>query len=273
MRKCEIASLSLIGAVIVVVGSTAPLQATSDTPASKLAVPTVGPPTKLAQSIDQDRLRNFLEQFRRSPDDQDREEQPEQLDQDNRDSVDEDEPDMERAEPGPTTRPPPARRATQPRQRARQAQPNTQTGQRSGTPSVRQETLARHNSLRARHCAPPLTWSGRLASIAQEWANRCVFEHRQGNLGENLAIGTSGAFPPASQVQSWYDEINSYDFARGQSREGQDIGHFTQVIWQRTTQVGCAVAACNGQDLLVCNYSPAGNLVGRYTQNVPRRCR
>jgi uncharacterized protein YkwD len=132
--------------------------------------------------------------------------------------------------------------------------------------------LTRHNSLRGRHCVPPLAWSKRLEAVAQEWANRCVFEHRTGNLGENLAIGTSGAFPPASQVQSWYDEINSYDFANGRSSDGQAVGHFTQIVWRGTKQVGCAVATCNGQDLLVCNYSPAGNVTGRYTQNVPVRC-
>lgn len=152
-------------------------------------------------------------------------------------------------------------------------QPATTPTQPAAGGSIRGEVLARHNQLRAQHCVPALAWSDRLAGIAQDWANRCVFEHRPGNLGENLAIGTSGAFPPASQVQSWYDEVSSYDYATGQSRDGQAIGHFTQVIWRATTQVGCAVASCNGQDLLVCNYSPAGNLTGAYRENVPQRCR
>jgi pathogenesis-related protein 1 len=169
---------------------------------------------------------------------------------------------------------PPAQTARQPaRQPAQPAQTERPSRADAGARSVRQETLTRHNSLRGRHCVPPLAWSNRLEAVAQEWANRCVFEHRTGNLGENLAMGTSGAFPPASHVQSWYYEINSYDFANGRSSDGQAVGHFTQIVWRGTNQVGCAVATCNGQDMLVCNYSPAGNVTGRYTQNVPVRCR
>ena len=227
---------------------------------------------KLAQLPDEDRLRRLFEQFRPNRDDEEiRDEQPREDDRDepvNRDNDIRDDrrtgrqPEERRARPvTPNVQPP--RRGVQARQN-RQVQPGR---------SVRQETLTRHNALRARHCVPALTWSNRLAGIAQDWANRCQFEHRQSNLGENLAIGTSGAFPPASQVQSWYDEINSYDFATGRSRDGQAVGHFTQVIWRGTRQVGCAVATCNGNDLLVCNYSPAGNVVGRYVQYVPRPCR
>ncbi len=142
-----------------------------------------------------------------------------------------------------------------------------------GGAGVRREALSTHNQLRAQHCVPALSWSNQLAATAQAWANRCVFEHSTNGLGENLAIGTSGAFSPASQIRSWYNEINDYDFANGRSRTGRAVGHFTQVVWRSTTQVGCGVATCQGQDLLVCNYARAGNVVGRYVENVPQRCR
>ena len=167
------------------------------------------------------------------------------------------------------------RNQTQPQGQNQNAgqQPATTPPQPAAAGSLQSQVLARHNQLRAQHCVPALGWSDRLAGIAQDWANRCVFEHRPGDLGENLAMGTSGAFPPASHVQRWYDEISSYDYASGRSRDGQPIGHFTQIVWRTTTLVGCAVATCNGQDLLVCNYSPAGNLTGTYRKNVPQRCR
>ena len=132
--------------------------------------------------------------------------------------------------------------------------------------------LTMHNRLRAQHCTPPLKWSQRLAGVAQAWAERCVFEHSSNDLGENLAAGTAGAFTAESFVQDWYSEVTSYDFATGQSTDGQAVGHFTQVIWAGTTELGCGIARCGGQDIFVCNYSPPGNYVGEEVANVPPRC-
>lgn len=133
-----------------------------------------------------------------------------------------------------------------------------------------QVVLAKHNALRALHCAPALRWDASLAATAQASANRCVFQHSKNGFGENLAMGTSGAYPPESQVQLWYDEFKNYDFAKPVF--GPNTGHFTQVVWRSTTAVGCGLAKCQGQDLLVCNYSPPGNYDGQYQQNVPQLC-
>jgi len=62
-------------------------------------------------------------------------------------------------------------------------------------------------------------------------------------------------------------EISAYDF--NSNAPSGDTGHFTQVIWASTKTVGCGLAQCNGNDLLVCNYSPAGNYDGQYQENVP----
>lgn len=133
-----------------------------------------------------------------------------------------------------------------------------------------QIALDTHNRLRAKHCVPPLAWSAQLAATAQQWANACDFSHSNNGLGENLAMGTSGAFPPGAQIQSWYDEIAKYTFAAGRFTSG--TGHFTQVVWRATTEVGCGVATCGGEDLLVCNYSPPGNFQGEFQENVPAPC-
>jgi glioma pathogenesis-related protein 2 len=127
------------------------------------------------------------------------------------------------------------------------------------------EVLSKHNALRAKHGVPALSWSGKLANTAQEWANKCVFEHSNNGLGENLAQGDG--FPPAQFVQDWYDEIGQYDFNNPGFSGG--TGHFTQVVWKDTKQVGCGIAQCDGGALLVCNYSPAGNMEGQYPDNVP----
>ena len=46
-----------------------------------------------------------------------------------------------------------------------------------------EQYLAAHNDFRAQHEANPLMWNDDLATKAQEWANRCIFEHSRGRLG------------------------------------------------------------------------------------------
>lgn len=126
------------------------------------------------------------------------------------------------------------------------------------------EALSTHNALRARHGVPALSWSGKLAGVAQDYANKCVFEHNNTGYGENLAQASS---PNVSgMINDWYSEISAYDFASG---TGNGTGHFTQVVWKSTKQVGCGMAQCSDGAILVCNYSPAGNLDGAYVENVP----
>ncbi|KAL4243480.1 hypothetical protein ABKN59_001155 [Abortiporus biennis] len=133
--------------------------------------------------------------------------------------------------------------------------------------------LSAHNSVRAQHGATALTWSDNLASKAQQWANGCVFQHSGGSLGpfgENLAAGTGSSYDIAAAVKSWTDEASQYDPNNPQP------SHFTQVVWKGTTQVGCAVQSCDGifdpsfgkAKFFVCEYSPQGNIIGEFAQNV-----
>lgn len=145
-------------------------------------------------------------------------------------------------------------------------------------PSSEAEALvAAHNQARAKHCADALTWSPKLAQIAQHWANSlrdqgCKFGHSGGQTGENLAAGTSGTLDPEAVVKMWYDEVALYRFPDGGF--SMKTGHFTQVVWRGTTQVGCGRSQCNGTDIWVCEYDPAGNWEGQYGENVlPTSCR
>jgi uncharacterized protein YkwD len=144
--------------------------------------------------------------------------------------------------------------------------------------SVAKEFLDAHNRLRAKHCAAPLTWSKKLADVAQKWANTlrdkgCVFGHSPGaKYGENLAAGTQGALDPTTTVDMWYDEIKLYKFPNGGF--SMQTGHFTQVVWRSTQQVGCGHVTCKGNDVYVCNYDPAGNWEGKYRSEVlPASCK
>jgi uncharacterized protein YkwD len=129
--------------------------------------------------------------------------------------------------------------------------------------------LDAHNAYRAKHCAPPLTWSTDIAAAAQRWANRCVFDHDRSNeLGENLAWGTRLSVREA--VSLWYDEVGGYNYA---APGFGSAGHFTQLVWRGSRQVGCGRAVCGADILFVCRYAPAGNFEGEYRQNVSPPCR
>jgi uncharacterized protein YkwD len=138
-------------------------------------------------------------------------------------------------------------------------------------PEIASQFVAAHARVRAKHCAPPLVWSTKLADVAQHWADtlrarHCAFEHSNGQYGENLAAGTIGVLDPAGTVDYWYSEIKDYKFPDGGF--SMRTGHFTQLVWKSTTQVGCGHAQCNGLDVWVCEYDPAGNVDGEYRDNV-----
>jgi len=136
--------------------------------------------------------------------------------------------------------------------------------------------LARHNQHRPRHCAPELAWSEEAARAAQAWAERlaheCTFKHSSSKYGENLWMGTAGAFGPEQVVDSWYSESKGYDYARpGFSMR---TGHFTQLVWRATRRLGCGTATCKGNQIWVCNYEPPGNVEGEFRENVlPTTCK
>lgn len=126
------------------------------------------------------------------------------------------------------------------------------------------ELLSRHNYWREQVGVGTLTWSSEVAAYAQEWADHlqsqdCSLEHRTDRLyGENLA----GGYGMSAQevVDMWASEKANYDY---ESNTCNGVcGHYTQVVWRGTTQIGCGMATCGGKEVWVCNYNPAGNYIG-----------
>jgi hypothetical protein len=107
--------------------------------------------------------------------------------------------------------------------------------------------------------------------VAQAWADQlaahdCAFEHSDTRYGENLAAGTAGSLDAAAVVGMWADEERAFDFRRG-GFSGR-TGHFTQLVWRETRELGCGTVTCDGLDVFVCNYDPPGNVDGGYRANV-----
>ncbi|CAO3693401.1 unnamed protein product [Rhizopus stolonifer] len=131
--------------------------------------------------------------------------------------------------------------------------------------------VSAHNKVRSKHHSPALKWNKTLASYAQKWSDGCVFEHSGGQYGENLALG----YPSwASAIDGWYSEVKDYNYNK--PGFSMDTGHFTQIVWKATTEVGCGVTACDnlgkGSKLYTCSYKEPGNMVGDdniyFTKNV-----
>lgn len=128
------------------------------------------------------------------------------------------------------------------------------------------EMLAAHNTVRARLKIPPLTWSDKLAAQAQRWADsllaRKQFAHRpKSPYGENLFEIEGALASPAQVVGDWASECRNYDYASNKCRKV--CGHYTQIVWATTKEVGCGVARDSLREVWVCNYDPPGNWIGQ----------
>ncbi len=145
-----------------------------------------------------------------------------------------------------------------------------------GAEALRATMLVAHNTARRAVGVAPLVWDEALARNARSYARTLARTGRFAHAprvpgavpeGENLWMGTRGAFTHGEMVQGWIDERRH--FRRGRfpdvSRTGRtgDVGHYTQMIWSRTLRVGCALAANRSNEYLVCRYSPAGNYLGQ----------
>ncbi|KAK6477273.1 cysteine-rich venom protein-like isoform X1 [Huso huso] len=151
------------------------------------------------------------------------------------------------------------------------------------SPGEIQILLDLHNNYRKRAVPEAanmmrLEWQDELASMAQDWADLCGFEHGHpkrdelpfNGIGQNLNKFTSTN--PArlnsveartvQAVQAWWDEERWYNY-ESSSCTGPICGHYTQLVWARTQYVGCGYlngSRCPGMfTYVVCNYGPMGN--------------
>lgn len=158
-------------------------------------------------------------------------------------------------------------------QRARTIQPVAPP--RDGLPSdaVEVRVLRAHNAERATVGAPALIWDEGLEREARAWAlhllETSTFAHdpAQHGHGENLWTGWGERrWTPEEMVGEWIAEKAQYRHAAfpAVSRTGDwtVVGHYSQLIWSRTTHVGCAVERRGDRSVLACRYSPPGNIDG-----------
>ena len=133
---------------------------------------------------------------------------------------------------------------------------------------------------------PAMTWNELLYTVAQNYANKCVFAHNanrtteyaalggKGYVGENIFViwtSSQGTFLPQA-INSFASEKTNFSYVKTCSsgicgcKPNTVCGHYTQLIWADSLTVGCAQANCEGTPLggklIVCDYAPGGNIVG-----------
>ncbi len=129
------------------------------------------------------------------------------------------------------------------------------------------QMLSAHNAWRKRYKVGPLRWSPKLAAYAEQWAENLVhtgsFQHRPDSpYGENLATASGQQLTPDRVVDMWGSESKYYNYRTNSCVPGEMCGHFTQLVWKGTKEVGCGMAHNDERQVWVCNYNPPGNVVG-----------
>lgn len=97
-----------------------------------------------------------------------------------------------------------------------------------------------HEFYRTQHNAPSLIWSDALANSSMFWAQKCIWGHSHTpNVGENLAFGYADM---TDSIDAWGLERTNYNWSNPGFSES--TGHFTQLVWKDTKEVGCARFEC-----------------------------
>ncbi|OXU28933.1 hypothetical protein TSAR_007438 [Trichomalopsis sarcophagae] len=124
---------------------------------------------------------------------------------------------------------------------------------------------------------PILEWDEELAFLAQRAAIQCSREHYCSDaerfpVGQNIAHTgiPSKKYDLEDMVKSWYDEVQYFNagevpsFVPRESDSGlPDIEHYTQLVWDQTTKIGCGLIVWRENKMyktnLYCNYGESGN--------------
>ena len=140
------------------------------------------------------------------------------------------------------------------------------------------EALNVHNYYRRIHHVEPLILNRKLCRIAENYSRYLAYSIRdllhsnntyEGKyLGENLYYCSGMEATGELATKDWYSEIKDYDYS---GNFLGDTGHFTQLVWKSTKEVGFGKTVDqNGNSYVVANYFPCGNIIGVFDSNVLR---
>jgi len=144
-----------------------------------------------------------------------------------------------------------------------------------------------------------LKWNDELATTAQMWADQCTFGHDTARnkldgtyVGQNAYLKGSSTKKDKATLMSevgdeatlaWYNEVVSPGFSSSNVDPfvfSYDAGHYTQVVWADTEEVGCGFTYYAEQvgpflaykSLTICNYAKGGNVAGQAMYKTGAAC-
>lgn len=104
-------------------------------------------------------------------------------------------------------------------------------------------------------------------------ASKDELEHSDAKYGENIFassdIKLSDSEAATQATTEWYNEVYEYDYETYEAT-WETTGHFTQVVWNVTKNVGIGIARSKRFVYVCADYDPPGNLFGAYKKNVFR---
>ncbi|XP_065937356.1 cysteine-rich venom protein latisemin [Magallana gigas] len=130
-----------------------------------------------------------------------------------------------------------------------------------------QEVVDAHNAARLRASSSnmmKMRYNKVLAAQAQAHADSCVEAH-SGLASENMFFSSANTINMSQAVHNWEIEKYDYDYDTNTCKEGRACGHYTQVVWASSDEVGCGASNKCGGDYkthIVCQYLPSGNYAG-----------
>ncbi|PRP89492.1 cysteine proteinase [Planoprotostelium fungivorum] len=137
-----------------------------------------------------------------------------------------------------------------------------------GSSAQSTEFISAVNSVRS-NVHPPaavnltsLSWSTDLQAKAQIWTNQCIIGPNPANRWlrtEAYVLDTSRNLTIAQIVKQWSLESRSFNWDLFHIRNAKN---YTAIVWENTTQVGCAFTSCKEGVFYQCVFSTRGNYPG-----------
>ena len=134
-----------------------------------------------------------------------------------------------------------------------------------------------HNYFREKHNAEKLKFSPKLSQKAQLkllQLENDIFKYNSqdddendNEIGENLFITLEKDGNIIEKAcECWYNEKNNYNFNLNKYQNG--TGHFTQIIWKKTKEIGSGYLNKNGKIYFLVLYFPIGNELFKFKENI-----